>query len=76
MLICFNPLMNLAATCSPPGAGRNFSKSAQLSGFMQGLAQLGWTAGRNVRMDLRWAVGSVERTQSAIDLKEELQTLY
>ena len=27
---------------------------AQLSGFMQGLAQLGWTDGRNVRMDLRW----------------------
>ena len=49
---------------------------AQLSGFMQGLAQLGWTDGRNVRMDLRWAVGSAERTQSAIDFKAELQTLY
>jgi hypothetical protein len=36
---------------------------AQLSGFMQGLAQLGWTDGRNVRMDLRWAVGSVDRTR-------------
>jgi putative tryptophan/tyrosine transport system substrate-binding protein len=36
---------------------------AQLSGFMQGLAQLGWTDGRNVRMDLRWAAGSVDRTR-------------
>jgi hypothetical protein len=36
---------------------------AQLSGFMQGLAQLGWTDGRNVRMDLRWAVGSIDRTR-------------
>ncbi len=36
---------------------------AQLSGFLQGLAQLGWTDGRNVRMELRWAVGSVDRTR-------------
>jgi ABC-type uncharacterized transport system substrate-binding protein len=36
---------------------------AQLSGFVQGLAQLGWTDGRNVRMDLRWAAGSVDRTR-------------
>src|SRR5260370_4756236 len=36
---------------------------AQLSGFMQGLAQLGWTDGRNVRMDLRWAAGSVDRAR-------------
>jgi hypothetical protein len=71
-----NTLISLAATGSPPGAGRNFSKSAQLSGFMQRFAQLGWTDGRNLRMDLRWAIGSVERTQSAIDLKAELQTLY
>jgi putative ABC transport system substrate-binding protein len=26
-----------------------------LSGFMQGLAELGWTDGGNVRMDVRWA---------------------
>ena len=34
---------------------------AQLSGFMQGLAQLGWTDGRNLQIDLRWAVGSVDQ---------------
>jgi putative ABC transport system substrate-binding protein len=27
---------------------------AQLSGFTQGLAELGWTDGRNLRMELRW----------------------
>src|SRR6516165_9275907 len=32
-----------------------------LSAFMQGLAELGWTDGRNLRMDRRWAGGSVER---------------
>jgi putative ABC transport system substrate-binding protein len=31
------------------------------SGLMRGLAQLGWTDGRNVRIDIRWAAGSVER---------------
>jgi putative tryptophan/tyrosine transport system substrate-binding protein len=36
---------------------------AQLSGFMQGLAELGWTDGRNLRMDLRWAAGSVDRAR-------------
>jgi putative tryptophan/tyrosine transport system substrate-binding protein len=36
---------------------------AQLAGFVQGLAQLGWIDGRNVRMDLRWAAGGVDRTR-------------
>ena len=32
-----------------------------LSRFTQGLAGLGWTDGRNLRMDVRWAAGNVER---------------
>jgi hypothetical protein len=32
---------------------------AYLSGFTQGLAELGWTDGRNLRMDVRWAAGKV-----------------
>ena len=35
--------------------------TAQLSGFTQGFQELGWTDGRNVRMDVRWPAGSVER---------------
>jgi putative ABC transport system substrate-binding protein len=31
------------------------------SGLTRGLAQLGWTDGSNVRIDIRWAAGSVER---------------
>jgi putative ABC transport system substrate-binding protein len=31
------------------------------SGLTRGLVQLGWTEGRNVRIDIRWAAGSVER---------------
>jgi len=37
--------------------------TAQLSGFTQGFQELGWTDGRNVRMDVRWPAGSVERMQ-------------
>ena len=42
-------LMNLAAD-DPAGRVR-------LAAFLQGLQQLGWTDGRNVRIDARWAAG-------------------
>jgi putative tryptophan/tyrosine transport system substrate-binding protein len=32
---------------------------AQLSGFTQGLAEIGWTDGRNLRMEVRWGGGDV-----------------
>jgi putative ABC transport system substrate-binding protein len=32
---------------------------AQIEAFLQGLAQLGWTDGRNVRIDYRWGSGNV-----------------
>jgi ABC-type uncharacterized transport system substrate-binding protein len=34
---------------------------AYLSGFTQGLQELGWTDGRNARIDVRWAAGGVDR---------------
>jgi putative ABC transport system substrate-binding protein len=36
---------------------------AFVSGFVQGLGKLGWSDGRNLRIDIRWAPGSVERTR-------------
>ena len=33
-----------------------------LSAFTQGLAELGWTDGRNVRIDVRWA-SSIDRAR-------------
>ena len=33
---------------------------ARLAAFVQALAQLGWTDGRNVRIDYRWAAGNAE----------------
>jgi putative ABC transport system substrate-binding protein len=34
---------------------------ARLAAFHQGLQQLGWTVGRNVQIDYRWAVGDTGR---------------
>src|SRR5215470_17052132 len=36
----------------------------RVSAFMQALADLGWTDGRNVRMDLRWAGGDINRIRA------------
>jgi putative ABC transport system substrate-binding protein len=37
---------------------------AQLSGFMQGLAEIGWTEGRSLRMNIRWGGGDVNRIRT------------
>src|SRR5215472_9597165 len=34
---------------------------AQLSGFTQALADLGWIDGRNLRTEVRWGQGNVDR---------------
>jgi putative ABC transport system substrate-binding protein len=36
----------------------------RVSAFIQALANLGWTDGRNVRMDLRWGGGDVNRIRA------------
>src|SRR4029077_7520985 len=36
----------------------------ELSRFTQGLAESGWTDGRNLRMEVRWGGGDVNRTQT------------
>jgi putative ABC transport system substrate-binding protein len=42
-------------------AGENDPEGkARLSAFTQGLAELGWTDGRTVRMDVRWAASNVD----------------
>ena len=46
-------LMNVAAA-DPEG-------QAQVAAFLQALQQLGWSEGRNVRIDIRWGENDVER---------------
>ena len=41
---------------------------ARLAAFLDGLQQLGWTDGRNVRIDTRWPVGDADRSRSAEEL--------
>jgi len=36
----------------------------RLSAFTQALADLGWADGRNIRMDLRWGRGDINRTRA------------
>jgi putative tryptophan/tyrosine transport system substrate-binding protein len=62
----------MAAHAQQPGAMRRIGvlmgyvendpeANVWLSGFTQGLSNLGWTDGRNLRMDVRWAAGNVDR---------------
>jgi putative tryptophan/tyrosine transport system substrate-binding protein len=47
-----------------------------LSAFTQGLADMGWTEGRNLRMVIRWAAGSVDRAHAyakeLVDLRPDV----
>jgi putative tryptophan/tyrosine transport system substrate-binding protein len=49
---------------------------ARFSGFTQGLAELGWTDGRNLRMDVRWAAANIDRmrmfAKELVDLQPDV----
>jgi ABC-type uncharacterized transport system substrate-binding protein len=45
------------------GAGRDPEVQARLAGFRQGLERQGWSEGRNVRVDYRYAQASPEEAQ-------------
>jgi putative ABC transport system substrate-binding protein len=44
-----------------PSAADDPEYQARMTAFLQELAQLGWLDGRNVRIDIRWAVADAER---------------
>jgi putative ABC transport system substrate-binding protein len=41
---------------------------ARIGAFLQGLQALGWTEGRNVRIEYRWATNDADRRKAAADL--------
>jgi putative ABC transport system substrate-binding protein len=47
-----------------PGDENDPVFKARLSAFTQALADLGWTDGRNVRMELRWAGSDINRMRA------------
>jgi putative ABC transport system substrate-binding protein len=70
----------LAARAQQPDRGRRIGvlmasaaddseNQARMAAFLQGLAQLGWTDGRNIRIDTRWA------TTNADDLRRHATEL-
>jgi putative tryptophan/tyrosine transport system substrate-binding protein len=46
---------------------------AWLAVFLQGLRELGWAEGRNLRIDIRWTAGSLERMQRSAKELVDLQ---
>src|SRR4051794_17418686 len=49
-------LMNLAAD--------DMEGKARLAAFLEGLQQLGWKSGGNLRIDTRWGAGDLEKYRS------------
>src|SRR5215469_1305767 len=54
-------VLNALATDAPEGVAR-------LAAFVQGMQQLGWTEGRNVRIEIRWAADSDHLRRYAAEL--------
>jgi putative ABC transport system substrate-binding protein len=49
-------------------AANDLEGQARFTAFMQALAQLGWTDGRNVRIDTRWGANEADRRRYAGEL--------
>ena len=47
-----------------PGDENDPAATLLISAFTQALAGLGWTEGRNVRMDVRWGRGDTDRIRA------------
>jgi putative ABC transport system substrate-binding protein len=56
-----------------PGGEDDPDPRASLSTFVQRLAELGWMEGRNLRMDVRWAAGDLDRVRVYAKELVELQ---
>src|SRR6516225_10172906 len=48
-----------------PFAADDPEAMARIGAFLQGLGELGWTVGRNLRIDYRWDTGEAVRTRNS-----------
>jgi putative ABC transport system substrate-binding protein len=46
-----------------PFVAEDSEAQARIAAFLQGLQELGWTVGRNVRIDYRWTAGDADRVR-------------
>ena len=46
-----------------PFAADDPESMARIAAFLQGLSELGWAVGRNLRIDYRWSAGDPDRTR-------------
>ena len=71
----FRPVQNFAARAQQgermrrigvlmPGDENDPEEKRRLSAFTQAFADLGWTDGRSVRIDLRWGGGDINRIRA------------
>jgi putative tryptophan/tyrosine transport system substrate-binding protein len=47
-----------------PGVAADLENQSRMAAFQQGLRELGWTDGRNLRIDYRWSGGDPDRIRS------------
>ena len=65
-----------------PSAADDPEFQARMTAFLQGLAQLGWLDGRNVRIDSRWGVADADRIRKyaaelvALAARHKLPAVY
>jgi putative ABC transport system substrate-binding protein len=51
-----------------PAAADDAEFQTRVGAFLQGLQQLGWIIGRNVRIDTRWATNTADIRRHAVEL--------
>src|SRR5262249_1304840 len=50
-----------------PASANDSEYPTLVNAFVEGLQQLGWTEGRNIRIDIRWAGGSADTNRRFAD---------
>jgi putative tryptophan/tyrosine transport system substrate-binding protein len=58
------------------GAAGEEQSQSRLAAFQQGLAELGWTDGRNIRIEIRWGAGGIDHLRTVatelVDLRPDV----
>jgi putative tryptophan/tyrosine transport system substrate-binding protein len=57
------PVWSLSVFCQQKQLPDERARPVRIAAFLQGLQQLGWTDGRNVRIDYRWGADDAERSR-------------